>query len=117
MPDLALEMARATVSVSQCGYNTALDIIKSGVAALVVPFSDAGENEQSNRASRLQRLGALRVLDGERLDGATLASEIEATLFFRPQDVSLDLSGAATTARVIATLLRRSRIQASRLSA
>jgi len=117
VPDLALEMARATVSVSQCGYNTALDIIKSGVAALVVPFSDNGENEQSNRASRLQRLGALRVLDGERLDGATLASEIEATLSFRPQGVSLDLSGAATTARVIATLLRPSRIQASRLSA
>ena len=117
VPDLGLEMARATVSVSQCGYNTALDIIKSGVAALVVPFSDDGENEQSNRATRLQRLGALRVLDAERLDGATLASEIEATLSFRPQCVSLDLSGAATTARVIARLLHQSRIEASSLSA
>ena len=117
VPDLGLEMARATVSVSQCGYNTALDIIKSGVAALVVPFSDDGENEQSNRATRLQRLGALRVLNAERLDGATLASEIEATLSFRPQCVSLDLSGAATTARVIARLLHQSRIEASSLSA
>jgi predicted glycosyltransferase len=115
VPDLGLEMARATLSVSQCGYNTALDIITSGVAALVVPFSDAGENEQSNRASRLQRLGALRVFDGERVDGATLASEIEATLSFRPHRVSLDLSGAATTARVIDTLLARP-YQASNLS-
>jgi predicted glycosyltransferase len=117
VPDLALEMARATLSVSQCGYNTALDIIKSGVAALVVPFSDAGENEQSNRASRLQGLGALRVLEAERLDGATLASAIEETLSFRPQGVSLDLTGAATTARLIATLLRRSRTRASGRSA
>jgi predicted glycosyltransferase len=113
VPDLAVEMARATVSVSQCGYNTALDIIKSGVAALVVPFSDDGENEQSNRASRLQRLGALRLLEAEHLDGATLASEIEATLSFQPRAVSLDLSGAVTTARLIATLLRESRRYAS----
>jgi predicted glycosyltransferase len=117
VPDVALEMARATVSVSQCGYNTALDIINSGVAALVVPFSDDGESEQTNRARRLQRLGALRVLDAAHLDGATLGSEIEATFSFRPQAVSFDLGGAATTARLIAAWLGESRRHASSLAA
>ena len=39
MPDLAAEMRAAAVSLSQCGYNTALDIIVAQVPALVVPYA------------------------------------------------------------------------------
>ncbi len=58
VPDLAAELVRARASVSQCGYNTALDLLRARVPALVVPFAAAGEDEQTRRAARLD--GAAR---------------------------------------------------------
>ena len=43
----------AAASVSLCGYNTALDVLQSGVPAVLVPFDNGGEVEQSLRAEAL----------------------------------------------------------------
>ncbi len=43
LTDLSALMAASRLSISQCGYNTALDIVRAGVTALVVPFADGGE--------------------------------------------------------------------------
>ena len=48
--DLAAEMAASAVSVSQCGYNTAMDILAAGMPAVVVPYSAGREDEQLRRA-------------------------------------------------------------------
>jgi predicted glycosyltransferase len=104
VPDLRAVLRRAAASVSQCGYNTALDILRAGVPALVVPFAEGIEDEQMTRARRLERLGALRVLDSRRLDGSTLAAEIRVLLRFRPSRVNVDLDGVRTTAHLVATL-------------
>jgi predicted glycosyltransferase len=97
VPDLGAELRRAAASVSQCGYNTALEIVRAGVPALVVPYSTPEENEQRQRAHRLARLGALRVLDPERLHPATLAAEIQRLLTFEPAAPAIDLEGARRT--------------------
>lgn len=99
--DLAAEMAHSYVSVSQCGYNTSLDIVAAGVPALVVPFVAPGEDEQTRRAERLGRAGAVRVLAPNRLDAATLAAEIETTLDFDPSSTRLELDGAVRTAQIL----------------
>ena len=52
VPDMVAEMRRARASISQCGYNTALDILVAGVPALVVPYATETENEQTERAAR-----------------------------------------------------------------
>ncbi|HXI30065.1 MAG TPA: hypothetical protein VNG89_16620, partial [Vicinamibacterales bacterium] len=57
--DLCGAMRRAAVSVSQCGYNTALDIVRAAVPAVVVPFDDNGDTEQTVRAMRLGQLQAV----------------------------------------------------------
>lgn len=101
VPDLALEMCRAAVSVSQCGYNSALDIVVSGVPALVVPYAEHGENEQSERASRLAALGALRQLAPEELTGARLASEILQLLSFAPRPAAIALDGAQRSTELL----------------
>ena len=101
VPDLALEMSRAAVSVSQCGYNSALDIVVSGVPALVVPYAELGENEQSERASRLAALGAVRQLASEELTGARLASEILQLLSFVPRPAAIALDGAQRSAELL----------------
>ncbi|MGH2734413.1 MAG: glycosyltransferase, partial [Actinomycetota bacterium] len=107
VPDLGVALHSASASVSQCGYNTALDILRAGVPALVVPFAEGEEDEQEQRAHHLQRLGAVRVLDSEALDPSTLAEEIGTLLRFRPRRVSLDLQGGAKSARILAEMNER----------
>ncbi|HYY99332.1 MAG TPA: glycosyltransferase [Pyrinomonadaceae bacterium] len=106
VPDLCGEMRRSAASVSQCGYNTALDVLRSGVPALVVPFSDGGEDEQLKRARRLERLGALRVAEQRELDATRLARELRELLKFRPRQSALDMDGARNSTRLIESLLR-----------
>lgn len=105
VPDLCAEMRRSAASVSQCGYNTALDILRAGVSALVVPFADGGEDEQLKRARRLESLGALRVAGQHELDPARFARELRELLAFQPQRSALNLRGGHNSARIIASLL------------
>lgn len=68
------------------------------------PFGEGLENEQMRRAQRLEKLGALRVLDPQSLDAPTLAVEIQRLLNFEPCPVKLDMNGARNTARLVADM-------------
>ena len=57
-PTSARSSRAPRASVSQGGYNTALEVVRSGVPALVVPYATPEEDEQTRRARRLERLGA-----------------------------------------------------------
>jgi len=105
VPDLEVELATASASVSQCGYNTALALVRSRIPALVVPFGAAQENEQPRRAERLAELGLVRVLDAEALTPETLARELDSLRGFRPAEVALDLGGAARSAEIVRGLV------------
>jgi len=102
VPDLALEMRRASASISQCGYNSALDLVVAGVPALVVPYAEAGENEQTQRAAKLAALGALRHLPPAELTAERLAAEITSLMSFAPRPAAIDLDGAACSAQLLA---------------
>lgn len=106
VPDLRALLAAASASVSQCGYNTALDLLETRVPALVVPFAEGREDEQLRRARRLERLGALRVLEPSLLDGAALAAALAELRSFRPRTVSLDVDGAAATVSALDELVQ-----------
>jgi predicted glycosyltransferase len=105
VPDLGTTMRAVTMSVSQCGYNTAMDFLSAGVKALVVPFTRAQENEQLNRAERLERLGLVRLLREDALNGATLARELCGLVGFIPDRAGFDFDGGATSARLIGELV------------
>jgi predicted glycosyltransferase len=104
VPDMVAEMRRARASLSQYGYNTALDIVVSGVPALVVPYATQTENEQGQRATRLAALGALRHLSAQALDPQALAHELDALLAFTPRAATLKLDGAAVSAQQLHAL-------------
>lgn len=101
LPALAPLLASARASVSQCGYNTALDLLQARVPALVVPYAAAQENEQSRRALRLATRGLVRTLRASWLTGATLAAEIESLLSFEPASTGLRLDGAESTVTLL----------------
>ena len=113
VPDLGTELGHAAASISQCGYNTAMDILRTRVPALVVPFSGDKQDEQMNRARRLERLGALRVLESERLGAQTLAAEIETLLRFQPSAIELEMNGVKNTAQVLTELVQQRQIKAT----
>ncbi|MDH3450008.1 MAG: glycosyl transferase family 28 [Gammaproteobacteria bacterium] len=93
-------MHRARLSISQAGYNTLTDVLGSGVAAVVIPFADADEIEQTLRARRLQQRGRLIMLEQQHLSAATLAASIERALGL-DTSLEIDLDGAPNSAAMI----------------
>jgi predicted glycosyltransferase len=71
------------------------------VPALVYPVTANGDQEQSLRARKLEKMGALTVLDEEDLEPARLALEIRQALHGRPSQVTINLAGAANSSLVI----------------
>jgi predicted glycosyltransferase len=106
-PRLCEAMASSSVSVSLCGYNTALDIIRAGVPALVVPYDVDGETEQALRASRLSHKGVVRSLPMSDLTPATLSEAIIGTLSMKAPSATFDLGGSVATARIVADLVEQ----------
>ena len=91
-------LAAADLSVSMAGYNTCMNILATGVPALVWPF--AQNREQRLRAERLAQLGGIRVLAEHDLRPSKLAGLIDDMLCMkrRPTD-TVDLNGAEKTAK------------------
>jgi predicted glycosyltransferase len=105
VPNLGATFFEASASVSQCGYNTVMDILSSRVPALVVPFAAGREDEQMNRAERLAKLHLLNVLEPSRLSATSLAAAIRDLRTFNPAPVQINLDGASTTAALLRSFL------------
>jgi len=113
LPDLGAEMAASAVSVSQAGYNTTMDILGCTTPAVVVPYGEGREDEQAARALRLERLGALRVLDSSRLSAQTLADAVRDALEWTPRPVPLDLDGRTRTSELLRGLCPAQEVEAA----
>ena len=107
VPDLYSELSQASASVSQCGYNTAMEIIQARVPALVVPFANGGEDEQLKRAQRLETLGAIRVLEQKDMTPARMAEEMKTLLHFKPRTTHLNFDGARRSTQILCDLLKQ----------
>jgi predicted glycosyltransferase len=101
------------VSVSQAGYNTTMDILGCTTPAVVVPYGEGREDEQAARALRLERLGALRVLDSSRLSAQTLADAVRDALEWTPRPVPLDLDGRTRTSELLRGLCPAQEVEAA----
>ena len=98
-------LRRCRVSVSQAGYNTVLDVIAAGVAAVLVPFAELRETEQTLRAERLAASGVVEVLPAGELAPDRLCEAIERAARRRPAALRIDISGARRSALTIAAMI------------
>jgi predicted glycosyltransferase len=105
VPDLRSEMASASWSVSQCGYNTAVNAIRTRTPSLFVPSGNGKRQEQLVRAQRLVYWGAGRLLMPHHLNGVSLANEIQQLTKFEPRKIYFDLNGAANAAHLISQVV------------
>ncbi|WP_170436298.1 glycosyltransferase family protein [Ruegeria arenilitoris] len=79
-PDFRQMLPLAAASVSMCGYNTAMDLLQCATPAVLIPFDDGKEVEQTLRAKSLARLPAVDVLPSAKLTGGTLAQAVDRVL-------------------------------------
>ena len=100
--DLMSLLRGCRVSVSQAGYNTALETLLSGARAVFVPFAAGQETEQLVRAERLAALGRAELVRESELSPQLLAAAIERAAAREPPALTIDSDGAARSARLIA---------------
>jgi predicted glycosyltransferase len=96
-------LACCRISVSQAGYNTLMELLSAGTRAVVVPFADGGESEQTFRARRLAARGLLELVEADALTPAALAAAIDRA-DAKPRGTGLapiDLDGARQTAALL----------------
>ncbi len=107
-PDFPGLLARARLSVSQAGYNTSTDILGARVPAVLVPFADDGEIEQTMRAELFEARGLAIALPPDRLAPQSLADAVDRALALDPGAAARPgLDGAAQSARLIADAIAR----------
>ena len=107
VPDLTARLARASISVSQAGYNTVADIVTAGCRAVLVPFASGGETEQSRRAGLFAARGWAVTIDEASLDPASLATAMDRAMA-RPVAIpTIALDGADRTRQILARHLSR----------
>lgn len=107
-PDFSALVKRARISISQAGYNTITDILASKTRAVVIPFAEADEIEQTLRARKLQLLGRLVILPHDELSAEQLAAALDQALD-QNNSLEVDLNGAANSADMISGWLQAAR--------
>lgn len=108
-------LRRCRVSISQAGYNTALDILAARTPAVVVPFAAGRETEQRLRAERLAAAGLVEMVAEDDLSAAQLAAAIGRAIAARPAGLAVDTGGARRSVRVLAAIVCARRRRSSEI--
>jgi predicted glycosyltransferase len=96
----------ARVSISQAGYNTVGDLLKTDCRPILIPFVAGGETEQTVRAERLKALGLADILPEKELTPGLVAAAVRTALDAPARPLAaLDLDGANKTAAIIRSMV------------
>ncbi|MBW4517712.1 MAG: hypothetical protein KME11_21115 [Timaviella obliquedivisa GSE-PSE-MK23-08B] len=105
-PHLLKYLERSDLSISLGGYNTTMNILRTGVRSLVFPgASEEQTGEQTIRAKKLAARGVLRILEPEDLQPDRLTEKILSYLKQAPVSHTFDLNGAEKAALRLKELL------------
>lgn len=100
---------QSDLSISMAGYNTCMNLLTTNARALVYPFTGNGNEEQTVRAVKLEKLGAVSIIRDGELEAPVLVEKIlQALNQAHTKRPSLDLNGAARAVDAINQLLTQS---------
>ncbi|MDJ0943420.1 MAG: glycosyltransferase [Kiloniellales bacterium] len=107
-------LSEARLSISQGGYNTVADLLRTGPRAVLVPFAAEGEAEQTMRARLLDAAGVVVLLEERALTPQALAAAVDRALAAErgPRDFEVDLGGAEASAAWVGRALAERRREA-----
>lgn len=98
-PDFKDVLAGCRVSISQFGYNTAVDLLQTRARAVVVPFEGPGETEQRTRAEAMAGKNLFEVVPEPALTPRSLAEALDRAMARpRPEAPAIQLGGAGRCA-------------------
>ncbi|NJL43307.1 MAG: glycosyl transferase [Pseudanabaena sp. RU_4_16] len=110
--NLMTYMSHADLSISLTGYNTTMNIMRTGVRSLVVPIGHyENDKEQLVRTRKLEKMGIVEVVEPQNLEPTYLAQKIVDCLHQKPETTAknqFDLQGAENTAVILQQLLMES---------
>ncbi len=98
--DFPAVLARARLSISQAGYNTVCDLLGAGVPAVLVPFAEEGEIEQTLRAGVLAERGRAICIAAADLEPGGLAAAATRAVISQP-DLAVDLDGIGHSVELV----------------
>ncbi len=95
-------LANCDVSISQFGYNTALDLLIAGCPAVVVPYAEDGETEQTQRAKGFQGRGYVVAVEQDCLTPEILLTAIEEAKTLQKRQFSGgNFNGAVNSVKIL----------------
>ena len=109
LPNLAEQMKQAKVSVSQCGYNTAMDALAahrdSACRAVFVPYDTEGQSEQLRRAELLEEAGYAVCLPQSKLTPKGLQLAVAKARSLPRVEHEINFDGVNTSAHLLRSFL------------
>ena len=105
-PDLHQKLAGCELSISMGGYNTTMNVLATGVRAMMLGCANNGGMDQVERVEKLGQLGVVDVIRPDDLEPGRFADKIARCLERAPAVASIDLDGVGTTASLLQKLIR-----------
>ncbi len=109
LKNLSGHMGKARLSISQCGYNTAMDVLAahrdSRCRAIFVPYDTTGQTEQLKRSELLEKAGYSINLPQSTLTTENLNSAIDKALALPRSSHEVDFDGVENSAKLIRSWL------------
>lgn len=109
-PNLLDYMQQADLSIGMAGYNTTMNILSTGVKAMMMAFQGNNDKEQLTRLTKLDKLGRVKMIQPEDLKPELFAQNVIDYLQYQPTELDLDFNGATNTAYYLKQLVESSLI-------
>jgi predicted glycosyltransferase len=109
-PYLLSYMKKAELSINMSGYNTTMNILTTGVKAMILPFTGNEDREQTIRAEKLSDLGIVKLLNPRDLQPDYLAINIINYLKEQHFKISVDFAGVEKTTSILKNLVVKQQI-------
>jgi predicted glycosyltransferase len=103
-PYLLNYMKKAELSINMSGHNTTMNVLTTGVRAMILPFTGNQDREQTIRAEKLTDLGIIKLINPHELQADYFAIKIIHYLKEQPNKISVDFAGVEKTATILKSL-------------
>lgn len=105
LPDFRARLAGAAVSISQAGYNTLIEAVKTRTPTVAVPFETDREKEQLMRAQKFAERGLIKLVRAGALEPQSLARAIDEAVEMRLPPAQIDFDGREGAVKAIRAIL------------
>jgi predicted glycosyltransferase len=98
-------LEKACLSISKCGYNTTMNILSTGVRAIVYAGGTNTNPEQSIRAKKLENIGIIELIDLDDLKPNLFAEKIIKCINVKNSPPRFDCLGSEKSATFLKEIL------------